>query len=107
MKLKPVVVSCLLVMLLFPIGGCETDLSRIWNNQNDEAQVELIKVKIYFTDGQSLEAYIKDLGIDQEGMVYVGGSSLNYLYDKQANIVGSYNYNRVLYIKILPEADGQ
>jgi hypothetical protein len=107
MKLKPVMIFCLLVMLLLPTMGCKENVPEILGIHNKDEQVELIRVKIYFTDGQNLEAYIKDLGIDQEGKVYVGGSSLNYLYDKQGNIIGSYNYNRVLYIKIIPETDNQ
>jgi len=98
---------CLMIMLLLPISGCSYDFSKFLGSSVGSSEAELIKVKIYFTDGESIESYIKDLGIEQDAVVYVGGSSLNYLYDKQGNIVGSYNYQRVLYIKIIPEINGK
>jgi hypothetical protein len=44
------------------------------------------------------------LGIDPEAQVYVGGPSLNYMYDQDGNVIGSYNYQNVLYMQVLPEA---
>jgi hypothetical protein len=102
MRFKSFALMVLLLMLLL-LGGCNYDFSQILGLSSPSSQPELIKAKIHFTDGESLETYIKDLGIQQDGKVYVGGSSLNYLYDAQGNIIGSYNYQRVLYIKIVPE----
>ena len=102
MKANRICALCLMMMLLF-ISGCSYDFSKILGSSAGSSEAELIKVDIHFTDGESIESYIKDLGIEQDAVVYVGGSSLNYLYDKQGNIVGSYNYQRVLYIKIIPE----
>ena len=66
---------------------------------------DLLKVEIFFTDDKTLVGYVKQLGIEQQGKVYVGGSSLNYLYNENGEIIGSYNYQRVLYIKILPHEE--
>ena len=101
MRLRMVVLALLLCFLF--LSGCNYNISGLLGKSVKSHQDELIKAKIYFTDDQIVEAYIKDLGVQQDGKVYVGGSSLNYLYDAQGNIVGCYNYQRVLYIKIIPE----
>ncbi len=105
MRVNKYIAAVLLLLLFLPLSGCNYDFSEILGSPSGSSQPELIKAKIYFTDGQSLETYIKDLGIQQDGKVYVGGSSLNYLYDARGNIVGSYNYQRVLYIKIISSQD--
>ncbi len=105
MRAKKCMSMILLLLFLLPLGGCDYNFSEILGIPKGSDQPELIKAKIYFTDGQSLETYIKDLGIQQDGKVYVGGSSLNYLYDAKGNIVGSYNYQRVLFIKIVSSQD--
>ncbi len=93
----------LLLVLSFFLIGCEqVDFSKLTLPSNRE-QVKLIKVEIFFTDGATLIGYVKNLGIEPEGKVYVGGSSTNYLYDARGKIIGAYNYQRVLYIKIIPE----
>lgn len=98
------ILSALLLSFLL-LSGCNYNISELLGVPDQSSQDELIKAKIYFTDNQTLEAYIKDLGIQQDGKVYVGGSSLNYLYDARGNIIGSYNYQRVLYIRIIPQAN--
>lgn len=100
---KQMVAACLLILLSLTAVGCNFDIARILGEEDTGVESDLIKVNIHFTDGESLDAYIKDLGIEEEGKVYVGGSSLSYLYDVKGNIIGSYNYQRVLYIKIIPE----
>ncbi|SHG55944.1 hypothetical protein SAMN02745221_00461 [Thermosyntropha lipolytica DSM 11003] len=95
----------LVLVFLLSSSGCSTDFSGL--DMKKKPKQELIKVQIVFTDDQSIVGYVKSLGIEEHGKVYVGGSSLNYLYDKNGNIIGSYNYQRVLYIKILPEKEGQ
>ncbi len=105
MRAPKCMIVILMLLFLLPLGGCSYDFSEILGIPSGSSQPELIKAKIYFTDGQSLETYIKDLGIQQDGKVYVGGSSLNYLYDSRGNIVGSYNYQRVLFIKVIPSSE--
>ncbi len=105
MRVKKFITPVLLLLFLLPLGGCSYDFSEILGMPSGNNQPELIKAEIFFTDGQTLKTYIKDLGIQQDGKVYVGGSSLNYLYDARGNIVGSYNYQRVLFIKIISSQD--
>ncbi|MDD3853766.1 MAG: hypothetical protein PHD40_08980 [Syntrophomonadaceae bacterium] len=94
--------SLLLVLSFFMIGCEQVDFSKLAVPSTKE-QAQFIKVEIFFTDGVTLIGYIKNLGIEPEGKVYVGGSSTNYLYDARGKVVGAYNYQRVLYIKIIPE----
>lgn len=101
MKIKRLLLTLTLILALF-IGGCNLDGQDIWKPGG--SQDELIKVEITFTDGQNLTGYVKTLGIEKDAVIYVGGSSLNYLYDKSGNITGSFNYQRVLYMKIITEA---
>jgi hypothetical protein len=100
---KKLFIACFLILLVLGVSGCNINLQQMLKS-SDAGEEKLIQVEIIFTDGQSLTGYIKTLGIEQEdGRVYVGGSSLNYLYDENGNTVGCYNYQRVLYITILPE----
>ena len=62
-----------------------------------------MKAEIHFSDKDIVTGYIRNLGVEDVGKVYVGGASLNYIYDQEGNIVGSYNYQRVEYIKLLNE----
>ncbi|MEN6462981.1 MAG: hypothetical protein ABFC94_16640 [Syntrophomonas sp.] len=96
-KYKKLVVVFVL-MLLMLTGGCKFDSGKLL--QKDD-KPQLIKVQICFTNGEKLTGYVESLGIEGSDKVYVGGLSLNYLYDKNGKIIGSYNYNGVLYIKIL------
>lgn len=84
--------------------GCNFELPSI--PYEKDITSKLIKVEITFTDDKTLVGYVKELGIEQQGgKVYVGGSSLNYLYDKNGNIVGAFNYQRVLFMKIISEEE--
>ena len=94
--------SLLLVLSFFMIGCEQVDFSKLAVPSTKE-QAQFIKVEIFFTDGVTLIGYVKNLGIEPEGKVYVGGSSTNYLYDAHGKIIGAYNYQRVLYMKIIPE----
>lgn len=104
MSSKRMFLAGFLLLAMIFASGCDIDTGRLLQGDSTD-DVKLLKVKIYFTDGASLEAYIKDLGIEKDGTIYVGGSSLNYLYDRNGKIVGSYNYQRVLYIMLLPETN--
>lgn len=104
MRIKRVfLIASLLIMLAFTCG-CDTDWGRLLQSDSED-EAQLFKAMIYFTDGATLEAYIKELGIEKDGTIYVGGSSLNYLYDRNGKVIGSYNYQRVLYIKIISEEE--
>lgn len=95
-KSKKIAVVLLLAFLL--ISGCEFDSSKLIQKKDTP---RLIKAEISFANGEKLTGYIDSLGIEGSGKVYVGGSSLNYLYDKNGKIIGSYNYHEVAYIKTL------
>lgn len=84
------------------IGGCNYDYRQLFTSEkNNEAP--LMKAEIHFSDKDIVTGYIRNLGVEDVGKVYVGGASLNYIYDQEGNIVGSYNYQRVEYIKLLNE----
>lgn len=99
-KIKRMVAAVLLILLVFSNIGCKLDPGKLLKSDSDKPQ--LIKAEIHFTDKDILPCYVMSLGVEEKGQVYVGGASLNYIYDKDGNIIGSYNYQRVDYIKILP-----
>lgn len=99
---KKIGVLFLLALLLVSAGGCKLEASRLWQ-ANKSNQPELIKVMIYFTDNQTVIGYVDDLGMDKSSKIYTGGSSVNYLYDKEGKVTGCFNFQRVLYMKILRE----
>lgn len=102
-KFKPFLRVIILLLVLI-IGGCSFDTESLFKSSGNN-KTELIKVEITFTDDQLLTGYVKNLGIEKGSVVYVGGSSLNYLYDKNGNIIGAFNYQRVLYMKIINETE--
>lgn len=101
MSRNKVILALLMVLLALATVGCGYDYrSLLPGAQSEEAA--LIKVNIRFNDQAEVECYVKSLGIDPEAQVYVGGPSLNYMYDQDGNVIGSYNYQNVLYMKVLP-----
>lgn len=98
-KTRVVVVFLTLAALL--TSGCNVNYKQLLGTEKKEEK--LIRAEIHFGENEKVVGYIKSLGIEENAKVYVGGASLNYLYDQQGNIVGSYNYLRVEYINILPE----
>ena len=101
-KMKMALVVMLLVMTI-GAAGCGYDYrSLLPGAKNDEAA--LIRVRIHFTDQAEIPScYVKSLGIDSEAQVYAGGPSSNYIYDQDRNIIGSFNYQNVLYMMVLPD----
>ncbi|QGT99239.1 hypothetical protein SYNTR_0646 [Candidatus Syntrophocurvum alkaliphilum] len=81
------------------LSGCNLDAQKLI--QADEEEQQLIKVMIHFTDGITKEGYVRGLEVEDDGKVYIGGSSVNYIYDIDGNITGAFNYHRVLYIEII------
>lgn len=99
---RRVVAGLLLIVLLLSLGGCKLETGKLFQ-ADQERDTKLIKVMIYFTDGQTLTGYVENLGMEGSSKIYTGGSSVNYLYDPDGNITGCFNYQRVLYMKILPD----
>jgi len=100
-KKKSVVIVCLLLLTVMVLSGCNVDVRNLL--KTDKNEDKLVKVEVVFTDGQTLVTYVKSLGLESDARVYVGGASTNNFYDARGNIAGAFNYQRVLYIKILPE----
>lgn len=104
MKKRHLVCACLLLITVIAFSGCKFDASEIIHS-NQEKKEKLIKVEIVFTDGEKLVTYLKQLGLESDARVYVGGPSTNYYYDVRGNVMGAFNYQRVLYIRLLPEGE--
>lgn len=90
----------IMLLFVFLVSGCNFDYHQLFTTEK-KSEAPLIKAEIHFADAGTVTGYIRGLGVEDIGKVYVGGASLNYLYDQEGNIVGSYNYQRVDYIKIL------
>lgn len=95
-------IAVLLMAAALLTTGCNVNYKQLFSGDK-KAEEKLIRAEIHFGENEKVVGYIKSLGVEENAKVYVGGASLNYLYDQQGNIVGSYNYMRVEYINILPE----
>ncbi|MGI5911216.1 MAG: hypothetical protein ACOX6E_01365 [Syntrophomonadaceae bacterium] len=102
---KRLIFTCLLLIMVLTLSGCNFNLSNLVKPQDNPDT--FVKVEIVFTDGQSLITYLRDLGLEKNARIYVGGASTNNFYDSEGNIIGAFNYQRVLYIKILPESTNE
>lgn len=93
----------ILLILILALGmtGCSNKMSGMLQPTQDNSQ--LIKVRIHFGSGDAVDAYVRELGIESTGKVYAGGSSSTPLYDAQGNIIGTCNYQRVLYMQVLTD----
>jgi hypothetical protein len=82
--------------------GCNIDYKQLIPKGLSQDE-QLIKVQIQFTDGKQTECFVKSLGLEKNAQVYTGGSSLNYIYDQDGKILGSFNYQHVIYMMLLPD----
>ncbi|MEQ8174705.1 MAG: hypothetical protein ABRQ26_06490 [Syntrophomonadaceae bacterium] len=96
------ILTVALMAALILTAGCNVNYKQMFS-RDKKAEEKLFRAEIHFGENEKVVGYIKSLGVQEDAKVYVGGASLNYLYDQQGNIVGSYNYMRVEYINILPE----
>jgi hypothetical protein len=104
MKRKRIFLACLLLIAVASLSGCDVNARNLLNSSQEKDK--FVRVEIVFTDEQKLVTYLKDLGLESDARIYVGGASTNNFYDARGNIIGAFNYQRVLYIKILPEGEG-
>ncbi len=104
MTKRQLICTCLLLVTIIALSGCKLDTNKLIHPSKDK-QEKLIKVEIIFTDGEKLVTYLKQLGLESNARVYVGGPSTNYYYDARGNVMGAFNYQRVLYIRLLPESE--
>lgn len=100
-KAKKVILFMSLLLLASCLAGCSIDVNQLVQKTKPQEE-QLMKVELFFTDQEQLVAYVKNMGIAEDGKVYAGGTSMNYLYDEKGNIIGSYNYQHLIYMKILP-----
>jgi len=99
---KEAVVAILLLAMVLLTSGCDYNYKQLLAKtaSSDES---LIKVQIVFVNDIQTVCYVRSLGLEEKGQIYLGGSSLNYMYDRNGNILGSFNYMQVVYMKILPD----
>lgn len=102
MKDRKLLLACLLLIMVITLSGCDINTHNLLNSSQEKDK--FVKVEIVFTDGEKLVAYVKDLGLESDARIYIGGASTNNFYDARGNVIGAFNYQRVLYIKILPES---
>jgi hypothetical protein len=100
---RKVSIILLIVFLLSAllVTGCELNVRQLWQ-KTKPAEPELLNVEMHFANGDIVYGYVKSLSIDEEGQVYNGGSSSNYIYDQQGKIIGAFNYARLEYMKLIP-----
>jgi hypothetical protein len=102
--IKRAVLAVLLVFMIVGVVGCNVDYKQLMQKVKSQEE-QLIRVEIQFTDQKQTVCYVKSLGMEQKSQVYTGGASLNYMYDRDGKILGSFNYQRVIYMKILTDEE--
>lgn len=105
MKGKKILGALIFAVLLFGLGGCTDWQSFI--SPVKEVDTPLLHVEISFSENEHLTGYVKTMGLEEDVKIYVGGASVNHLYDKQGQVIATFNYARVNYIKLIPEPDAQ
>jgi hypothetical protein len=96
-------IGLLVVFLLAAlyITGCKLNIQQLWQKaQPDEP--ELMNVEMHFTSGEVVYGYVKSMGIANDDDVFNGGNSICYIYDQKGKIIGSFNYSRLEYMKLIP-----
>ena len=93
----------LIVLLLtaLSITGCKLEVKQLWQ-KTQPAEPKLLNVELHFRSSDVVYGYVKSMGIADEGEVYNGGSSLNYIYNEKGKIIGSFNYANLEYMKLVP-----
>ena len=105
MKKRRLALLLSIVFVVLLLSGCQNlDIKQLLK-KDVSPESALIKVRIHFDRGDTVDGYVYELGLERSGKLYAGGSSLSYLYDAQGNVVGSINYQRVTYMEIIPPGD--
>ncbi|MDR1616970.1 MAG: hypothetical protein LBR98_08165 [Syntrophomonadaceae bacterium] len=108
-KKKIILITAALVAAVFlasGLSGCQ-DGWKIFRDQDANEPQKLIYVDVCFSENEHLTGYVHTLGIEPEVKILAGGASINNLYNKQGEIIASFNYLRVNYIKIIPEPNDE
>ncbi|PKM76387.1 MAG: hypothetical protein CVU90_12795 [Firmicutes bacterium HGW-Firmicutes-15] len=103
-RIKRAVLAVLLMFMIVGVAGCNADYNQLLQKTKIPEE-PLIRVQIQFTDQKQTICYVKSLGLEEKGQIYTGGASLNYMYDREGKIIGSFNYQRVVYMKILTDEE--
>lgn len=101
-RVKVLLLAAALVIIMASAAGCSGEPGS-WLQKAKGPEPQLIKVHIQFTNQKDLVCYVKSLGIEKDAQVYTGGPSANNMYDRNGNITGSFNYQQVMYMEIIPE----
>lgn len=101
-RFKSLLLAAALVMIMAAAAGCNGQLGS-WLQKAKGPEPQLIKVHIQFTNQKDLVCYVRSLGIEKDAQVYTGGPSANNMYDRNGNITGTFNYQQVMYMEIIPE----
>ena len=101
-KFKNIPLVIIFAMSLFFMSGCEFDWKSLADSGKNH-EMPLMYVEISFSENEHLTGYVKTLGLEKEVKILVGGASVNNLYDKSGNVIATFNYAKVNYIKLLTE----
>lgn len=104
-RLRYLIAVLILALMIGGTAGCNGDLQSLFQKSRSP-EAPLIKVQIQFSDQKLVVCYVKTLGLEKGAPVFTGGSSSNNMYDKDGNVVGSFNYSHVLYMTVMPEEGG-
>ena len=101
-KIRPLMVAVIFMLFIGGAAGCNSDIQSLLQKTKSSEQ-PLIRVQIQFTNQEQTICYVKSLGLEKGAPVYTGGPSSNNMYDRDGNIVGSFNYQQVIYMNVLAE----
>lgn len=101
-KIRPLMVVMILMLFMGGTAGCDSSIQSFLQKTKSPEQ-PLIRVQIQFTNQEKTICYVKSLGLEKGAPVYTGGPSANNMYDRDGNIVGSFNYQQVIYMDVLAE----
>lgn len=101
-RIKPGLVALILMLFIGGAAGCNSSIQSLLQKTKSPEQ-PLIRVQIQFTNQEQTICYVKSLGLEKGAPVYTGGPSSNNMYDRDGNIVGSFNYQQVIYMDVLSE----
>ena len=90
----------LLFLAMLMLSGCKLNVQQLWQKTQPK-EPAMMNVEMHFANGDVVVGYVKSMGIEEDGLVYNGGSSLSYIYNEQGKIVGSFNYARLEYMKLV------
>ncbi|HPF20871.1 MAG TPA: hypothetical protein PLC88_05985 [Syntrophomonas sp.] len=89
-----------LLLAMMTLSGCKIDFQKLWQ-KTQPSEPPLFHVEMHFANGDVVVGYVKSMGIEDDGIIYNGGSSLSYIYNEQGTIVGSLNYARLEYMQLV------